>query len=94
MIFYPFCISLYITPFLLLYYHHILLFCYVLQAEEQMQALISEHEGLQTTLAEVNRQVSGWTYTLDHDHHTQEELRNTAQEIQATKAKLGKCMSQ
>ena len=59
-----------------------------------MQALISEHEGLQTTLAEVNRQVSGWTYTLDQDHHTQEELRNTAQEIQATKAKLGECMSQ
>ena len=56
-----------------------------------MQALISEHEGLQTTLAEVNRQVSGWTYTLDQDHHTQEELRNTAQEIQATKAKLGEC---
>lgn len=54
-----------------------------------MQALISEHEGLQATLADVNRQVSAWTWTLDQDHHTQAELSNTAREIQTAKAKLG-----
>lgn len=53
--------------------------------------MISEHEDLQVTLANVNRKIGQWQWTLDQDYHTADELKDTLASIQQTKSELGMC---
>ena len=57
-----------------------------------MHKMISDHESLQTTLADVNRRINQWQWTLDQDYHTTVELSETLSAIQQTKEQLGQCL--
>ena len=63
-------------------------FLTTIQAEEEMRQMLGKHQSLQNTLANINKQISGWQKVLDAPaSHRQVEASLSA--IKAAKQEIG-----